>query len=82
MNNKPKTMLLLLFAYTILDITACKHITEQKLQPELTLALVDVTCTEAWIKLIINNLPLPVTITLIKDNVAQNNILCCGVTLL
>lgn len=51
-------------------------------KPTLALKLEDVSCTEAWIELTTNNLQLPATITLKKDNVAQNNILCYGDTLL
>ncbi len=48
----------------------------------LTLTLEDVSCTEAWITLKLSEIPLPVTVTLYKNSVAQNIILCYGDTLL
>ena len=77
-----KTMLPLLIVYTMLIISSCKQATEPRLEPELALTLEDVSCTEAWIQLTTTNLQLPATLTLYKNNVAQNNILCYGDTLL
>ncbi len=48
----------------------------------LSLTLEDVSCNEAWIMLKLNNLNLPATVTLYKNSVAQNNILCYGDTVL
>src|SRR5574338_51989 len=46
--------------------------TEPKLEPELLLKLEDVSCTEAWLQLTTNNIQLPATINLLKNNsVAQ-----------
>lgn len=77
-----KTMLPLLIVYTMLLISSCKQATEPRLAPELALTLEDVSCTEAWIQLTTTNLQLPATLTLYKNNVAHNNILCYGDTLL
>jgi hypothetical protein len=73
---------LLLFLFLLLS--GCKQPTQPKLEPkaELKLTLEDVSCTEAWIQLKTTNLQLPATLTLYKNNVAQNNILCYGDTLL
>src|SRR5574338_1210200 len=63
-----KTFLLtaiLLFAYSC-------NTTEPKLEPDLLLKLEDVSCTEAWLQLTTNNIQLPATINLLKNNsVAQ-----------
>jgi len=42
--------------------------TEPKLEPELLLKLEDVSCTEAWLQLSTNNIQLPATINLLKNN--------------
>lgn len=42
--------------------------TEPTLKPELALELEDVSCTEAWIQLTTNNIQLPATINLLKNN--------------
>ncbi|AFH48704.1 Hypothetical protein IALB_0993 [Ignavibacterium album JCM 16511] len=74
--------LLILFIQILLITTGCKQTTEPKLEPELKLELEDVSCTEAWINLRATNLQLPANVTLYKNSVAQNNILCYGDTLL
>jgi len=70
--------LLLLFLFTIISCDT----NEPPTNSSISLKLEDVSCTEAWITLTTTNLQLPVTITLKKNNVAQNNILCYGDTLL
>ncbi|HCY76333.1 MAG TPA: glucosyl transferase [Ignavibacteriales bacterium] len=46
--------------------------TDPKVEPELLLKLEDVSCTEAWLQLSTNNIQLPATINLLKNNsVAQ-----------
>ncbi len=42
--------------------------TDPKLEPELLLKLEDVSCTEAWLRLTTNNIQLPATINLLKNN--------------
>jgi hypothetical protein len=42
--------------------------TDPKLEPDLLLKLKDVTCTEAWLQLTTNNIQLPATINLLKNN--------------
>ena len=42
--------------------------TNPKLEPELLLELEDVSCTEAWLELTTNNVQLPVTINLLKND--------------
>jgi len=73
-----------LLLFLLLLLSGCKQPTQPKLEPkaELKLTLEDVSCTEAWIQLTTTNLQLPATLTLYKNNVAQNNILCYGDTLL
>ena len=75
---------LLLFLLLLILLSSCKQPTEPKNEPkaELKLILEDVSCTEAWMQLKITNLQLPVTLMLYKNNVANNNILCYGDTLL
>ncbi|MEJ5306655.1 MAG: glucosyl transferase, partial [Ignavibacteria bacterium] len=59
--------------FILLLLLSCKQSTEPKLEVEMILELEDVSCTEAWIKLTTNNLQLPATINLIKNNtVAQS----------
>ncbi|AFH50134.1 Hypothetical protein IALB_2431 [Ignavibacterium album JCM 16511] len=74
--------LIILLIQILLITTGCKQTTEPKLEPELKLELEDVSCTEAWINLRATNLQLPANVTLYKNSVAQNNILCYGDTLL
>ena len=52
---------------TILLLNNCDS-TEPKLEPDLKLELKDVTCTEAWLQLTTNNIQLPATINLLKNN--------------
>ncbi|MGQ9799495.1 MAG: glucosyl transferase, partial [Ignavibacterium sp.] len=78
-------MLFFIIFSLLMIFTTCKHTTEPKLESkaELNLTLEDVSCTEAWIMLKPSNIPLPVEVTLYKNNAAaQNNILCYGDTLL
>ncbi len=84
---KPKTkmknsMLLILILIFILISVRCDTTEPPLPKASLTLTLEDVSCTEAWIMLKPNNLNLPATVTLYKNSVAQNNILCYGDTLL
>lgn len=52
-------------------LTGCST-TDPKLEPELLLKLEDVSSTEAWLQLTTNNIQLPATINLLKNNtVAQ-----------
>jgi len=75
-------LLILLLILLLLSAQSCKQATEPRLEPELALTLEDVSCTEAWLQLKTTNLQLPATLKLYKNNVAQNNILCYGDTLL
>ena len=52
----------------LLIILAC-NTTDPKLEPDLKLELKDVSCTEAWLQLTTNNIKLPATINLLKNNV-------------
>jgi hypothetical protein len=64
--------LLLILILLLLSTQSCKQATEPRLEPELALTLEDVSCTEAWIQLKTNNLQLPTTINVLKNNtVAQ-----------
>jgi len=66
-NIKAFLLLFLLF----LTQLSCST-TDPKLEPELKLELKDVSCTEAWLQLTTNNIQLPATINLLKNNaVAQ-----------
>jgi hypothetical protein len=78
------TSIKLLYNFLIIAVAAvltCNTI-DPPLALELKLELEDVSCTEAWITLIINNVQLPAEVVLYKNNTAQNNILCYGDTLL
>ena len=57
-----------LVVITISFFNSC-NTTDPKLEPELLLKLEDVSCTEAWLQLTTNNIQLPVTINLLKNNV-------------
>jgi hypothetical protein len=74
------------FLYNFLIIAVAAGLTCNTTDPhlalELKLELEDVSCTEAWITLTINNVQLPAEVVLYKNNTAQNNILCYGDTLL
>jgi hypothetical protein len=55
----------------LFSVVSC-NTTDPKLEPELLLKLEDVSCTEAWLQLTTNNIQLPATINLLKNNsVAQ-----------
>lgn len=72
-NNISKLILLFLLIILLIFLPSCKQATEPKLEVEMRLELEDVSCTEAWMKLTTNNLQLPATINLIKnDTVAQS----------
>lgn len=66
----------------LISITRCNTTEPPPDGQAITLELEDVSCTEAWITLTTTNLQLPTNITLLRDNVTQNNILCYGDTLL
>lgn len=51
----------------ILNLVSCST-TDPKLEPDLKLELKDVSCTEAWLQLTTNNIQIPVTINLLKNN--------------
>jgi len=51
----------------ILNFASCST-TDPKLEPDLKLELKDVSCTEAWLQLTTNNIQLPATINLLKNN--------------
>jgi hypothetical protein len=74
------------YLYNFLIIAVAAVLTCNTIDPplalELKLELEDVSCTEAWITLTINNVQLPAEVVLYKNNTAQNNILCYGDTLL
>ena len=78
---KRGNIVLVLISFNLLVISC--NTTEPPLgKAALLLKLEDVSCTEAWIELTTSNLLLPATVTLKKDNVAQNSILCYGDMLL
>ena len=56
-----------LVVITISFFNSC-NTTDPKLEPELLLKLEDVSCTEAWLQLTTNNIQLPATINLLKNN--------------
>ena len=51
----------------LLFATSC-NTTNPIIEMELKLELKDISCTEAWLQLTTNNLPLPATINLLKNN--------------
>ena len=57
----------LLAPFGNLTLTSCST-TDPILEPELALKLEDVSCTEAWLQLTTNNIQLPATINLLKNN--------------
>ena len=64
-------MIILTFLLLLITVVSC-NTTDPKLEPELLLKLEDVSCTEAWLQLTTNNIQLPATINLLKNNtVAQ-----------
>ena len=63
------------------NLTSCG--TEPIIEPELLLKLKDISCTEAWLQLTTNNIQLPATINLLKNNtIAQTFSLSTTDTLL
>ncbi len=62
-----KLKVFLLLCLSILTQLSCST-TEPKLEPDLKLELKDVSCTEAWLQLTTNNIQLPATINLLKNN--------------
>ncbi|HSL90091.1 MAG TPA: hypothetical protein VK870_12375 [Ignavibacteriaceae bacterium] len=76
---KQKTVSLIFLLILFLLCTASCNTTEPPTPPneplpELTLELEDVSCTEAWITLTTNNLQLPATLNLLKDNTITKTI--------
>src|SRR5574338_1023396 len=63
--HKLKTFLVLIL---LVFVQVSCNTTEPKLEPELLLKLEDVSCTEAWLQLSTNNIQLPATINLLKNN--------------
>ena len=64
-------MIILTSLLLLITVVSC-NTTDPKLEPELLLKLEDVSCTEAWLQLTTNNIQLPATINLLKNNtVAQ-----------
>lgn len=68
MGNEAKKKVSLVFLILLLCTASCNTIDPPQDKTVLTLTLEDVTCTEAWITLTTNNLQLPATLTLFKDN--------------
>src|SRR5574338_1590807 len=67
--HKLKTFLVLIL---LVFVQVSCNTTDPKLEPDLLLKLEDVSCTEAWLQLSTNNIQLPATINLLKNNsVAQ-----------
>jgi hypothetical protein len=58
----------LIFFLLLLCTVSCNTVDPPPDKTVLTLTLEDVSCTEAWITLTANNLQLPATLNLIKDN--------------
>ena len=63
--KKPKYVFLNLFF--LFSLLSC-NTTDPILEPDLKLELKDVSCTEAWLQLSTNNIQLPATINLLKNN--------------
>jgi hypothetical protein len=51
----------------LITVVSC-NTTDPQLEPDLKLELEDVSCTEAWLQLTTNNIQLPATINLLKNN--------------
>jgi len=68
MGNEAKKKVSLVFLILLLCTASCNTIDPPQDKTVLTLTLEDVSCTEAWITLTTNNLQLPATLTLFKDN--------------
>ena len=64
-----KFLILVFFVSTALLLLNNCDSTDPKLEPDLKLELKDVSCTEAWLQLTTNNIQLPATINLLKNNV-------------
>lgn len=69
------------FAFLLLSLN-CTPTEPKFFNEELQLHIEDISCTEAWVTLRPGNLKLPAEITIYRNSVAQNNILCYGDTLL
>ncbi len=63
-----KFLIVVFFVSTALLLLNNCDSTDPKLEPELALKLEDVSCTEAWLQLTTNNIQLPATINLLKNN--------------
>jgi hypothetical protein len=68
-----KCLFFILFLVQIISNEGCKTPTEPN-QNGITLTAIDVSCTEAWINIQTYNLPLPLNLTLLKDNQTIKNI--------
>jgi hypothetical protein len=67
--QKTVSLIFLLTFYLLLLCTvSCNTVDLPPDKTVLTLTLEDVSCTEAWIQLTTNNLQLPATLNLLKDN--------------
>jgi hypothetical protein len=64
----------LIFFLLLLCTVSCNTVDPPPDKTVLTLTLEDVSCTEAWITLTTNNLQLPATINLLKDNTITKTI--------
>jgi len=62
------------FFLILLCTASCNTVDPPPDKTVLTLTLEDVSCTEAWITLTTNNLQLPATLNLIKDNTTTKTI--------
>jgi hypothetical protein len=60
-------MIILISLLLLFSVVSC-NTTDPKLEPDLKLELKDVSCTEAWLQLTTNNIQLPATINLLKNN--------------
>ena len=69
-----KTYSLLLVLLLLLCTASCNTVDPPPDKTVLTLTLEDVSCTEAWITLTTNNLQLPATLNLLKDNTITKTI--------
>ena len=67
-NDAKRKKVSLIFFLLLLCTASCNTVDTPPDKTVLTLTLEDVSCTEAWITLISNNLQLPATINLLKDN--------------
>jgi len=64
----------LLVLLILLCTTSCNTVDPPPDKTVLTLTLEDVSCTEAWVTLTTNNLQLPATLNLLKDNTITKTI--------